>query len=333
MDLNKNGELSRSELHVSARRMGWHWEQAPLLAALDLLAVRQPISKNKFISYMTQIVEDSQGPFGKVLLNAPHFSSSTASKRTDISEPKIGVVGNKNSKKQRSKLNDPPTTEMISLLKRITHLEVANTYQNFLKNEGVDKLKIETDRAVFLVIDPQRSFTQGVWMKSIGSEAELEVKPIQLAFDTCSRWMHKNSGRIETMFTRCPFPPCSYDWDDAFTGVIDAKQLYFIKPGNSVLYPPTNGFREWVKGFMDKGKKILVMAGCTLNSCVRKSSIETQKYFKNRKLQVVVDLSMSGSRTSNFIPSFLYGGSSAVESAVREMMGAGVWVAESIQWI
>jgi hypothetical protein len=44
-------------------------------------------------------------------------------------------------------------------------------------------------------------------------------------------------------------------------------------------------------------------------------------------------LSMSGARSNNFIPSFLYGGSSAVESAVREMMGAKVWVADSIQWI
>ncbi len=84
---------------------------------------------------------------------------------------------------------------------------------------------------------------------------------------------------------------------------------------------------------MDNGKNILVMAGCTLNSCVRKSSIETQRYFKDRKLQVIVDLSMSGARTANFMPSFLYGGSSAVESAVREMMGAKVWVADSIQWI
>ncbi len=282
---------------------------------------------------MTQIFEDPQGPFGKVLLNAPHFSFSTASKRTDISEPKIGVVGNENSKKQGSKLADPPPTEMMSLLKRIAHLEVANTYQKFLETEGVKKLKIETDGAVLLVIDPQRSFTHGVWMKSIGPEAEVEVKPIQLAFDTCAQWIRKNSGRIETMFTRCPFPPCSYDWDDVFSGAIDVTQLYFIKPGNSVLYPITNGFREWVKGFMDKGKKTLVMAGCTLNSCVRKSSIETQRYFKDRKLQVVVDLSMSGARTSNFIPSVLYDGSSAVESAVREMMGAGVWVAESIQWV
>lgn len=333
LDLNKNGELSRSELHVSARRLGWHWKQAPLLAVLDLLAVPRPISRNNFISYMTQIYEDPQGPFGKVLLKAPHFSSSTALKGTDISEPKIGVVGKKILKKHRTELHDLPKRAMIELLKRITHLEVANNYRNFLKNEGVKKLKIKTHRAAVLFIDPQKSFTQGVWMRSIGAEGELQVKPIQLAFDTCARWLHKNSGRIETMFTRCPFPPGSYDWDDTFAGVIERKQLYFIKPGNSVLYPSTNGFREWVQRFMGNGKNILVMAGCTLNSCVRKSSIETQRYFQDRKLQVVVDLSMSGARTDNFFPSFLYGGLSAVESAVREMMDAKVWVADAIQWI
>jgi hypothetical protein len=41
------------------------------------------------------------------------------------------------------------------------------------------------------------------------------------------------------MFTRCPFPPGSYDWDDRLAEIIDNKQLYFIKPGKSVLIPPS----------------------------------------------------------------------------------------------
>ena len=282
---------------------------------------------------MNQILEDPQGLFGKVLLNTRHFSAPAALKTEDISDSKVGAVNKTILKKQQSELHDPSNTEMISLLKRITHPEVANNYQKFLENEGVEKLKIKTERAAMLVIDPQKSFTQGVWMTSIGPEGKREVKPIRLAFDTCARWIHKNCGRIETMFTRCPFPPGSYDWDDAFTGIIDRNQLYFIKPGNSVLYPTTNGFREWVERILDNDKTILVMAGCTLNSCVRKSSIETQKYFEDRKLRVVVDLSLSGARTTNFRSSILYGGLSAVESAVREMMDAKVRVAESIQWI
>jgi hypothetical protein len=135
------------------------------------------------------------------------------------------------------------------------------------------------------------------------------------------------------MFTRCPFPPGSYDWDDAFAGIIDAGQLYFIKPGNSVLFPNTNGFCEWVEGLIDDGKKILVMAGCTLNSCIRKSSIDTHRYFKEGLLQIVVDLSLSGARAGSYMQSSVYGGLSAVESAVREMTGAGVRVAQCVQWI
>jgi len=321
LDLNKNGELSRSELHESARRMGWHWNEAPILAVFDLLTVLKPVSKNNFIAYMTQIIEDPDGPFGRVLLNSPYFLTTTASRRFLI------------SKQHSSKLYDKTYNDVISLLKHIANLDVANNYHNFLKNLDNNKLNISTDNAALLIIDPQRSFTKGVWMKSIGSKAELEVKPIQLAYEKCARLLNENYGIIETMFTRCPFPPCSYDWDDAFTGIIDTKQLYFIKPGNSVLYPKTNGFREWVESFINDGKKILVIGGCTLNSCIRISSIETQKYFKDSKLQVVVDLSLSGARTSRFILSSLYGGLSAVESAVREMIDAGVRVTKSVQWI
>jgi hypothetical protein len=170
-------------------------------------------------------------------------------------------------------------------------------------------------------------------MKSIGSKAELEVKPIQLAFERCARFLNENYGFIETMFTRCPFPSESYGWDDVFTGIIDPQQLYFVKPGNSVLFPSTNGFREWVENVINEDKKILVIGGCTLNSCVRVSSIETQKKFQARRLQIVVNLSLCGARISSFIPSSLYGGMSAVESAVREMIDAGVQVTQCVRWI
>ncbi len=333
LDIDKNGELSRSELHESARRMGWHWNEAPVLAVLDLFTVLKPISRDNFIAYMTQIIEDPHGPYGKVLLNSRPFLSSTASKRTIISKEKIVDVHKKNTPRRRLTPNDRTCHDMISLLKHIANLDVANNYQNFLKNMNVNILKISAANAALLIIDPQRSFTKGTWMKSIGSKAELEVKPIQFAFEKCAQFLNKNYRFIETMFTRCPFPPCSYDWDDVFTGIIDSKQLYFIKPGNSVLFPTTNGFREWVESFINDGKKILVIAGCTLNSCVRKSSIETQKYFKNRELQIVVDLSLSGARTCNYMHSSLYGGLSAVESAAREMIDAGVRVAQCVQWI
>jgi hypothetical protein len=61
--------------------------------------------------------------------------------------------------------------------------------------------------------------------------------------------------------------------------------------------------------------------------------METQKYFQDKKLQVVVDLNLSGARTSNFIPSELFGGLSVVESAIREMTGTGVRVTQRVEWV
>ncbi len=333
LDLNKNGKLSRSELHESARRMGWYWNEAPILAVFDLLTVREPISEDNFIAFMAQIITDPLGPFGKVLLNSPHFLPSTASKRTIISERNKPDVHKMNAEQHRLKLTDKTGNDTVTLLKHFVNLESADNHFDFLRNMESNSLEIGADNAAVLIIDPQRSFTKGVWMASLGSDAEREVQPIRLAFEKCARFLKDYSGRIETMFTRCPFPPCSYDWDDVFTGIIDPKQLYFIKPGNSVLFPATNGFRQWVESVIEDGKETLVIAGCTLNSCVRVSSIETNEYFKNRGLQIVVDLSMSGARSTNFIPSSQYNGLSAVEVAVREMIGAGIRVSPCIRWV
>jgi nicotinamidase-related amidase len=321
LDLDNNGELSRLELHESAQRHRWHWKEAPVLAVLDLLTILKPISKNDFIAYMHQIAEDPHGPYGNVLLNSAHFVSATTLKRSI------------NLKHHSKTLDEQAGDDIVRLLKHTAGIDIANSYKNLLNNIVHNQLKIPMDHAALLIIDLQRSFTKGVWMKSIGSNAEREVSPIRLAFEKCAKLLNDSYRCIETMFTRCPFPSDSYHWDDRFTDIIDSKQLYFIKPGNSVLFPSTNGFRGWVESFINDGRKILVMGGCTLNSCVRVSSIETQKYFQDARLQVVVDLSLSGARTSNFIPSSLYGGLSAVESAVREMNREGVWVAQGVRWV
>ncbi len=88
----------------------------------------------------------------------------------------------------------------------------AKNYQGLLNS--LETLHISTDDAALLIIDPQRSFTKGAWMRSIGTEAEVDIKPIELAFDKCAELLKKYYGRIDIMFTRCPFPPDSYDWDD-----------------------------------------------------------------------------------------------------------------------
>jgi hypothetical protein len=124
----------------------------------------------------------------------------------------------------------------------------------------------------------------------------------------------------------------SFGWAERISDILDRDQLYFIKPGNSVLFPHTNGFRQWVSRLMDHGKKTLIIGGCTLNSCVRVSSIETSRKFRYRNLQVVVDVSLSGARTKNYIPSLAFNGRSAVESAVVQMLDEGVQVARRIEW-
>lgn len=333
LDLNKNGVLSRSELHEAARRMGWHWREAPVFAVLDLFTVAKPVSRDNFIAYMNQIIEDPLGPYGKVLLNLHPFLSTISSKRAAISKEKTVDVHGVCNKQYPATSDDQTCNDMAALLKHADNIGVANTCQKIIENMNIKPFEISSDDAALLIIDPQRSFTRGIWMKSIGSKAELEVKPIRFAFEKCAQFLNENFSLVETMFTRCPFPPGSYDWDDALAGIIDAGQLYFIKPGNSVLFPDTNGFREWVEGLMDNGKKILVMAGCTLNSCIRTSSIDTHKYFKESMLQIVVDLSLSGARAGSYMQSSVYGGLSAVESAVREMTDAGVRVVQCVQWI
>lgn len=333
LDHNKTGKLSRSELHESARRLEWHWKEAPFLAVFDLLTLQGPISKAEFIACMNQMQRDPLGPFGNVLLNSPHFLSPTPSKKTIFSAANTADVLKMNQNRHLPKLDTESCNDMVSLLTHIANLDAADNHLNLLNTLEDQTVDLGADHAAVLVIDPQQSFTKGVWMKSIGPDAAREVQPIRLAFEKCARFLTDFSERVETMFTRCPFPPCSYDWDDVFSGIIDRKQLYFIKPGNSALFPNTNGFREWVERVINNGKRTLVIAGCTLNSCVRISSIETQTYFKDRGLQIVVDLSLSGARTSNFISSSLYRGLSAVEFAVREMIGFGVRVTPCVRWI
>jgi hypothetical protein len=115
-------------------------------------------------------------------------------------------------------------------------------------------------------------------------------------------------------------------------GIIDSKQNYFIKPGNSVFFPPLNGFKDWLEFCVSQGKGTLIIGGCTLNSCVRVSSIESANYLKNRKIRVVVDLSICGARLRNYLPSSLYEGVSAVESAIRQMTDADVKVVRRVEY-
>jgi hypothetical protein len=325
LDVNRDKELSRAELHQAAQRLGWHWYQAPLYAVLDLLTIRSPLSKSTFISHMNQILRDPDGPYGRVLLHSELFTHPPSKLMKSFCGGSRGAV--------------------FCQRRQVQVTGAGEELENDIKNEAdfnrspmpwgplaAGGKSISSDRAGLLIIDPQRSFTSGVWVQSIGLNAKSEVEPICLAFDNCARMLSKLGGRVETMFTRCPFPPDSYGWDERFNKVIKKSQLYFIKPGNSVMWPTVNGFREWVQRLLAHNKKTLVMGGCTLNSCVRVSSIDTMELFKSHGLQVVVDLSICGARAGNFTASPQYSGLSSVESAVQQMKEAGVQVVRHVIW-
>jgi hypothetical protein len=271
---------------------------------------------------MNQISRDANGPYGRVLLHSALFADAVPGRRSH-------TCSNAALEKKEHRIC---SGDILALLKRLVSKEIADKYQKVLQDLDNTQTQISFDKAGLLIIDPQSSFTSGVWMQSLGANAHLEVEPLRLAFDNCAQLLYKLRGRVETMFTRCPFPPASYPWDERLRPVINNSQLYFIKPGNSVMWPPFNGFREWVQGLLTQGKKILVMGGCTLNSCVRVSSIDAMRFFQDHGLQVTVDLSICGARTGNFKPSSQYSGLSSVDSAVRHMREAGVQVVPQVNW-
>jgi nicotinamidase-related amidase len=330
LDLNNDGQVSRSELNAAAERMGWHWHEAPFFALLDLLTIPDPITKKQFAVYLQQIADDSLGLYGNVLLNSPYFSSALPPGPDPFFPGKITDVGTLSNRHQTEFQDAELAGDLLTALEKSLGTDISNGYHGLLSS--FETYRTAAREAVLLIIDPQRSFTEGVWMQSIGKGAAADVKPITIAFENCARLLNCIYGRIEAMFTRCPFPPGSYQWDDRLSGIIDSNQIYFIKPGNSAFYPPLNGYKDWLERCITKGKRTLIIGGCTLNSCVRVSSIETVDRFKNCNLRVVVDLSICGARSRSFLPSSLYAGESAVESAIRQMTAAGVKVAGRVEW-
>ncbi len=328
LDLNHDGQLSRAELHKAAKRLAWHWHEAPLFAVLDLYSLYQPITRNQFGTILHQIMNDPLGPYGKVLRQSPHFIRALTKNR---SQQALEPANTQHSHSQSTlTLEKNRLGNGLKSFRQTAGTDTANQYQRLLQDLGT--VQIIPDKAMALIIDPQRSFTQGAWMQSIGAQAESDVAPIQLAFNSCAAFLKQFYRRMDIMFTRCPFPPESYLWEHQLANIIDPSQLYFIKPGNSVLFPPLNGFRQWVNKGIDRGKRFLIMGGCTLNSCIRVSAMESQAHFIDNQLQVVVDLRLCGARARNFKSSAMYGGLSAVESAIHQMQTAGIEVVSGIEW-
>jgi hypothetical protein len=326
LDLDGDGKLSRDDIHRAALHFGWQWPQASIFALLDLMTLRAPLDEESFISCMVTVSGDPEGPYGEVLgkvTQALDITDTLISNGPEGAEPAgTGDV------RQCAGIE-----KIIGKLELTGNREIADDFRSALVKLKASLIQVSTSGTALLIIDPQSSFTSGSWKQSLGPEGELEVMPIQAAFDNCAGLLKSVYHRTDVMFTRCPFPPGSYDWDGRFEGIIDVDQIYFIKPGNCALLPETNGFMEWVDGLIGRGKKRLVMGGCTLNSCVRVSSMETLSTFRDRGLEVIVDLSLCGSRSSNYANSPQFGGASAVEAAIKQMSGEGVKVAERVEWI
>lgn len=139
LDVTHDGVISRSDLHLAAKRMGWHWDEAPIFALLDLLTLAKPIGKNQFTACMQQVKDDPMGPYGRVLMNSAHFSSvpssrlgqSSSYRRTEVRIPSkmySGVVHN-------SCFN----ADLVSMLERTCGTGIAKGYQGLLR--ALDKCR------------------------------------------------------------------------------------------------------------------------------------------------------------------------------------------------
>jgi len=325
LDCDWDGALSRRDLHRAARRLAWSWPEAPLYAVLDHLTIREPLPKAAFGDVLRQMSGDRYGAYGEVLRKSPLLAMVRSEASERLEQPQPGMDAEPG-------IGEETSAGLTALLEHLTGVGAADDYRALLDGLEEPRPGISPGDAALLILDPQRSFTAGAWKLSVGADAESEVEPIRLAFEHCGALLDRGRTHIETMFTRCPFPPDSYDWDERIARVVDVSQLYFVKPGNSALWPPTNGFQEWLDDLVQRGKSTLVIGGCTLNSCVRVSAVESQQYAGFRGLQIVVDLHLCGARTSNYLRSPMFGGVSSVESAVREVIAAGVRVAQRVRW-
>jgi nicotinamidase-related amidase len=306
LDVDGDGRLSRDDLAAASVRLRWRWPEAPLLAVLDAMTVARPLSRAQFHEIVDQVTGDPHGLYGEVLRRIVPVVGPPLRRSRTVQPMSV-----------RGGFHEPSPLQ-AQILETVPDIRASRACR--------------PPESALLIIDPQRSFTAGAWMQSIGPGGEHDVEPIRHAFAACGRALARLPAEVATIFTRCPFPPGSYDWDDRVAAVLDPAQPYLIKPGNSVLRPATNGFREWIDGLLAAGRRTLVMGGCTLNSCVRVSATEVQRAFGDRGFQVVVDLGLAGARASNYRPSPLFEDRSPVEAAIHEMASAGVGVVAEVRW-
>ncbi len=325
LDRDHDGKLTREELFRAAMELGWQGPQAHLYALLDYLTLCAPLNREAFVACLEEANNDPQGVYGRVLRRGP-LGAKTLYRGETLRHENGEAPGD-------GVLRDGRGIEKADeLLREIVSSERAGDYAGALQRSALASHTVSVGDSALLLIDPQRSFTAGEWLWRLGPVGDMEAMPIRLAFDNCARLLETVYGRVETMFSRCPFGPESYGWDGALEAILDKDQPYFLKPSNNLFMPETNGYGEWLEALVENGIHTLVMGGCTLNSCLRVSAVATRNTIPREKLDVVVDLSLCGARTSNYLNAEQFGGISPVEAAMREMAEGGVIVAGRVVW-
>ncbi len=318
LDMDQDGELGPTELKKSAMAHGWGWYQAPYYALIHLASVKGGLDRDRFCYIMKKSLAGPYGPYGDILseLTQQVLDSAPADAPSSFASSDEVISA------------DPSL--WVERLEEILGGEMSDRCKSLL--ESLVTVRCSRKETALLLIDPQRSFTDGAWMRSIGRDAANEVMPIRLAFENCGDFLRQSGASVERLVTRCPFPPDSYGWDDAFAGILDEAQPYFIKPGNSIIRPRTNGSARRLEKMITQGKRTVVIGGCTLNSCIRVSAVDLVTRFRNAGLKVIADLSLCGARLSNYRDSPEFGDISSVEAAVHEMLSNDITVALNVRW-
>jgi hypothetical protein len=119
--------------------LGWHWHEAPVLALLDLLTLKEPISRKRFAAIMHQVQKDPLGPYGKALLNAAHFSKKTRQGRENSAPRRSAPAGGAGNNRQRQPAAGRIDNDLLTILENSAGKDTANQYQR-LRNYGPSPL-------------------------------------------------------------------------------------------------------------------------------------------------------------------------------------------------
>ncbi len=200
-----------ADVQQAALALNWGWPQAPIYAVLDRLAIEGGLDRNHLTSILNLMASDPNGPYGQVLMQHRDDSDSGVSR----------VAKRKPQDPTRLRLH-----ELAPILTQLAGEKVAKEYDDL--RHDLPAMTLDPENSALFIIDPQRSFTQGAWMHSMGPSGEDEVQPIRLAFQNAASILKILIGTFDLAFSRCPFPPDSYDWDPTLEAVLPKEQTYFI---------------------------------------------------------------------------------------------------------